>query len=169
MTVLLFTVKKYVPYFHTETITMIDCSLNLGASTIKNEKLPLLWLEKCIVLSIQRLHGELFLTAQIICIKNLIQKYYNVIMTSQWTNRMIAFLDLNWLIVSGNCVKYCGKNVFEIECMVVYANVSVKSRLNWFTHREILQRSFCRIQQLCNYCNTCANICFISFYRFWNL
>ena len=82
---------------------------------------------------------------------------------------MIAFLDLNWPIVSGNCVKYIVEkmslklklkieieieieieNVFEIECI----------------HREILQRSFCRIQQLCNYCNSCANICFISFYRF---
>ena len=51
-------------------------------------------------------------------------------MTSQWTNRMIAFVDLNWSIVSGNCVKYRGKNVFEIKCMLVYANVSVKRRLN---------------------------------------
>ena len=51
-------------------------------------------------------------------------------MTSQWTNKMIAFLDLNWSIVSSNCDKYRGKNVFEIECMLVYANVSVKSRLN---------------------------------------
>ena len=34
--------EEKVPYFHTETIMMIDCSLNLGPSTIKNEKLPLL-------------------------------------------------------------------------------------------------------------------------------